>query len=72
MLLERVNREEIEDIIFAINPSVEGDATCSYIKQIMPDHVKVERIGFGMPMGGSLEYLDPLTINMALANRQEM
>ena len=72
LLLERIDREEVNEIIFAINPSVEGDATCSYIKQILPDSVKVERIGFGMPMGGSLEYLDPLTINMAFTNRQEM
>jgi recombination protein RecR len=57
----------------AINPSVEGDATCSYIRESLgDDKINVERIGFGMPMGGSLEYLDPLTISKALENRKRI
>ncbi|MDH5582196.1 MAG: recombination mediator RecR [Bdellovibrionales bacterium] len=68
-LFQRISSEKIQDLVLAINPSVEGDATCSYIRdQISPD-VKAERIGFGMPMGGSLEYLDSLTISKALENR---
>ncbi len=70
-LVERVNNFNIETIILAINPSVEGDATCSYIKQLLKD-VQVERIGFGIPMGGSLEYLDPLTISKAIENRKRL
>lgn len=70
-LVERVNKFNIKTIILAVNPSVEGDATCSYINQLLKD-VYVERIGFGIPMGGSLEYLDPLTITKALENRKRL
>ena len=69
-LKERIVRNEIEDVILAINPSVEGDATCAYFKSLLPDSIKVERIGFGVPIGGSLEYLDPMTITKALENRK--
>lgn len=68
-LVERVNRFNTKTLILAVNPSVEGDATCSYIKQVIPD-INVERIGFGIPMGGSLEFLDPMTISKALENRK--
>jgi len=70
-LVERVKKRNIETTILAINPSVEGDATCSYINQLLKD-VQVERIGFGIPMGGSLEYLDPLTISKAMENRKRI
>ncbi len=70
-LIERVNKYQIQTLILAVNPSVEGDATCSYINQLLKD-VHVERIGFGIPMGGSLEYLDPLTITKALENRKRI
>lgn len=70
-LVERVNKYSISTLILAVNPSVEGDATCSYINQLLKD-VHVERIGFGIPMGGSLEYLDPLTITKALENRKRI
>lgn len=69
-LVERIERLNIETVILAVNPSVEGDATCSYIKQKLAQHISVERIGFGVPIGGSLEYLDPLTISKALENRR--
>lgn len=69
-LRNRIFEKKIEEVILAINPSVEGDATCSYLKTLLPEHIKVERIGFGVPIGGSLEYLDPLTITKALENRK--
>ena len=69
-LKDRIVQMEIEEVILAINPSVEGDATCSYFKTLLPDSIKVERIGFGVPIGGSLEYLDPMTITKALENRK--
>lgn len=71
-LFTRIEEEEIDEIILAINPSVEGDATCAYIKQAIPQHVNVERIGFGIPMGGSLEFVDSLTISKALENRRHL
>ncbi len=71
-LLERIQEEAFSEIIMAINPSVEGDATCSYIKNNLPQNINIERIGFGIPMGGSLEYLDSMTISKALENRRKM
>jgi recombination protein RecR len=71
-LVERIKNEDVLELILAINPSVEGDATCSYINQVIPENVNVERIGFGVPMGGSLEYLDSMTITKALENRKKM
>ena len=69
-LKKRIDEEGVREVILAINPSVEGDATCSYLKSIFPETVEVDRIGFGVPIGGSLEYLDPLTISKALENRK--
>ncbi len=69
-LRDRIIDGEIEEVILAVNPSVEGDATCAYVKSILPEALKVERIGFGVPIGGSLEYLDPMTITKALENRK--
>ena len=69
-LKAKIVEKEIQEVILAINPSVEGDATCSYFKTLIPESVNVERIGFGVPIGGSLEYLDPMTITKALENRK--
>lgn len=70
LLREKIIKKEVKDIVLAINPSVEGDATCSYLKSILPESLQVDRIGFGVPIGGSLEYLDPMTITKALENRK--
>lgn len=71
-LLNRIESENIESVILAVNSSVEGDATCSYLRDMLEDRVKIERIGFGIPMGGSLEYLDAMTISKALENRKQI
>lgn len=71
-LKERIVRDEITSVILAVNPSVEGDATCAYINDDLGNNISIERIGFGIPMGGSFEYLDPLTIMKALENRKRM
>ena len=70
VLRDRIIDGEIEEVILAVNPSVEGDATCAYVKSILPETLRIERIGFGVPIGGSLEYLDPMTITKALENRK--
>ncbi len=69
-LKNRIIEKNVQEVILAINPSVEGDATCSYLKSLLPESVRVERIGFGVPIGGSLEFLDPMTITKALENRK--
>lgn len=71
-LVERIKNESVDEVILAVNPSVEGDATCAYIKQSLPNEVRVDRIGFGIPMGGSLEFVDSLTITKALENRRHL
>ncbi len=71
-LRDRVNSDDIDTVILAVTPSVEGDATCAYLKEDLGSSVSVDRIGFGIPMGGSFEYLDPLTIMKALENRKRM
>lgn len=71
-LSERIKNYQIKEVILAVNPSLEGDATCSYLKMHIGDDIAVDRIGFGIPIGGSLEYLDPMTIGMALNNKKKM
>jgi recombination protein RecR len=71
-LIKRTLEEDVEELILAVNPSVEGDATCAYIKQMLPESIRVDRIGFGIPMGGSLEFVDSLTITKALENRRHL
>lgn len=72
-LLERVHTPQTSEVILALNPTVEGEATASYIQQRLKDMgVTVSRIAYGIPIGGSLEYADPLTLSRALDNRSEL
>ncbi len=69
-LLNRVHKEDIKEVILALNPSVEGEATSMYLgKLLKPFGVKITRIAFGLPLGSELEYVDELTIIRALDNR---
>lgn len=72
-LLGRVSRGEIQEVILATNPSMEGDATALYLHQhLEPLGVKVTRLARGLPVGGDLEYADQNTLLRALSGRQEM
>jgi recombination protein RecR len=72
-LINRAHSGRIKEIILALNPTVEGEATAAYIRdQLEGAHVKVSRIAFGIPIGSTLEYADPLTLSMALDNRKEI
>lgn len=72
-LLGRVQREDVEEIILATNPNVEGEATAMYIsKLIKPLDIKVTRIAHGVPVGGDLEYVGEVTLAKALEGRREM
>lgn len=65
--------ENIEEIILALNPSVEGEATSMYLtKLIKPLGIKVSRIAFGLPAGADLEYADEVTLTRALEGRREV
>lgn len=71
-LLNRTADESVKEIILAINPSVEGEATSLYLNKIMKHFgVKITRIAFGLPVGGDLEYVDELTLAKALEGRHE-
>ncbi len=72
-LLDRAHSGKIKEIILGLNPTVEGEATASYIRdQLQSLRLKVSRIAFGIPIGGALEYADPLSLSMALNNRKEI
>ena len=72
-LLQRVADDEVKEVIFAINPSVEGDATTLYLSKLLkPFGVKLTRIAFGLPMGSELEYVDQLTIATPMEVRREI
>jgi recombination protein RecR len=72
-LLERVRGEGVAEIILATNPDVEGEATALYLKRALaPYALRVTRIARGVPMGGSLEFLDELTVGEALTGRREV
>jgi len=70
-LMTRVGQEDIEEVIVATNPNLEGEATASLlVKYLKPMGVKVTRIASGLPVGGDLEYADELTLSRALEGRQ--
>lgn len=72
-LLNRLTDENIKEVILAISPSVEGEATSLYLtKLIKPFGIKVSRIAFGLPVGADLEYADEITIMKAIEGRREM
>jgi recombination protein RecR len=72
-LVRRVEREGVREVVLATNPTAEGDATAHYVaERLRPLGARVTRIAYGMPMGGDLEYADPVTIGRSLANRSEL
>lgn len=72
-LLNRIEENGIKEVIIATNPTVSGDSTAIYISNLLKNrNVKVTRIGFGVPVGGDLDYIDPVTITRAIENRKEV
>jgi recombination protein RecR len=72
-LLTRLEREPVEEIILATNPSVEGEATAIYLAKLLkPFALRITRIARGLPVGGDLEYADEVTLSKALEGRKEM
>ena len=70
-LIERVKRGGVDEVILATNPNPEGEATALYVaEQLAPFGVVVTRIGYGMPIGGDLEYVDAVTVRKSLENRR--
>lgn len=72
-LMARLSDGEIKEIIMATNPTVEGEATASYISRLVkPMGIKVTRLAYGIPVGGDLEYADEYTLARALEGRNEI
>lgn len=72
-LLKRLSSGEVNEIIMATNPTVEGEATASYLSRLIkPMGIKVTRLAYGIPVGGELEYADEYTLARALEGRNEI
>lgn len=72
-LAERVAAGEVQEVILAVPPSVEGQTTALYIARLLkPFAVKLTKIAFGLPVGGDLDYADQATLIQALEGRREM
>ena len=70
LINNRIN-SDIKEIIIALNPSIEGEVTSSYIQKLLEKkNVKVSRLSYGIPMGGDLEYLDPVMVSKAWDDRK--
>ncbi len=69
-LLERIQKQNVKEVIMATNPTVEGEATAMYISKLLkPMGVTVSRLAYGIPIGGNLEYADEVTLYRALEGR---
>lgn len=72
-LLQRIAQNDVKEVILALSPSVEGEATSLYLgKLIKPFGIKITRIAFGLPVGADLEYADEITLARAIEGRREI
>jgi recombination protein RecR len=72
-LVERIGQGEIQEVIVATNPTVEGEATAVYLARLLkPLGVRVTRIAMGIPVGSDIEFADEVTISKAMEGRREM
>jgi len=71
-LVQRVDSEEISEVILALTPSVEGDTTSLYLARLLRPFSPVSRIAYGLPVGSELEYADEVTLARALEGRRRM
>ena len=72
-LLARLQSGEVQEVVMATNPTVEGEATAMYVARLLkPLGIKVTRLAYGIPVGGNLEYADEVTLYRALEGRSEI
>jgi recombination protein RecR len=71
-LLRRVEREPVQEVVLATNPTMTGEATAAYLADRLRGRTRVTRLASGLPVGGDLEYADEVTLGRALAGRREM
>lgn len=71
-LIRRIRKESIREVVLALSTDVEGDATASYLVEVLKDvPVKVTRLAFGLPAGSGVMYSDPVTLSRAFTGRRE-
>lgn len=72
-LLARLNDDVVKELVLAINPTTEGEATSFYLSRLIkPLKVKLTRIAFGLPVGADMDYADPATLSKSLEGRREV
>ena len=72
-LIARLGTEEVNEVILATNPDIEGEATATYISRLLkPMGIRCTRIAHGVPVGADLEYADEVTLSKAMEGRREM
>jgi len=72
-LKERISKEKIQELILAISPDIQGEATIIYLKKLFQDsQIKITLLARGLPMGSDIEYTDEVTLGNALKGRQEI
>lgn len=72
-LLDRINKDKYEEILFAFKPSIEGETTALYIKKILEDlNIRITRLASGVPIGADMEYVDSLTLERAIKDRKDI
>lgn len=70
-LIDRIHNESFSEIIFAFKPCIEGETTALYIKKVLDGmNIKVTKLASGLPIGADIEYIDSLTLEMALNDRK--
>lgn len=72
-LIDRIKDDQVEEIIIAIKSSIEGETTALYLSKILENtNIKITKIAYGIPLGTDIDYIDTLTLEMALNRRQEI
>jgi recombination protein RecR len=71
-LLQRVERNGVDEVVLAMNPNMTGEATAAFLADRLRGRVRVTRLASGLPVGGDLEYADEVTLGRALSGRREM
>lgn len=72
-LVTRIGEEDVDEIVLATNPNVEGEATAMYISRLLkPFSLKITRLAHGLPVGGDLEYADEVTLAKAMEGRRTL
>ena len=71
-LVKRVVDDDVEEVILALTPSVEGDTTSLYVARLLKPFTRVSRIAYGLPVGSELEYADDVTLSRALEGRRDV